>query len=142
MKRYMFAFATMILTGAVATSALAQENSSDVIATVEDGNTTIVFERGTQNLNLDELRAFDQVTRSDPDMAKMLARRPALITSDQFVGKYAGLQEFLGRYPDSRENFRENPGNYLTPVAGSAWTHAAPGMKEVGMLGHRGITKD
>jgi hypothetical protein len=141
MNRYMLAFLAMILASGVATSALAQENPADVIAVVEDGNTTIVFERGTQNLNLAELRAFDNAAKLNPDMTRALARKPALIGSGRFVGKYAALQEFLDRYPDARENIRRNPGNYVAPVAGSSWAHAAPGLKNVGTLGHGKRTK-
>jgi hypothetical protein len=155
MKRYAAAFATIVLTCAVAPIALAQDNSFAASAVVEDGNATIVSEPGTQNLPLDQLSAFDQVAESHPDMAKALARKPALIGSDKFVAKYPELQEFLSRYPDARENIRENPGNYLTPVSGSTWSQVAPGVKDGvmdgtakdaekdgGMMNGRGTRKD
>jgi hypothetical protein len=129
MKRYAAAFATILGACAFATLALAQDTSTVTNGTAKNSNPTIVSEPGTANLNLDELRAFDQIAQSHPDMAKALARKPALIKSDKFVSKYPDLQAFLGKYPDARDNIHRNPGDYLTPVSGSAWKHAAPGIK-------------
>ncbi len=129
MKRYAAAFAALVGACAFTTAALAQGSSTATNGSARDGNPTIVSEPGTQNLNLDELKAFDQIAQNHPDMAKTLARKPALINSEKFVAKYPDLQEFLGKYPGARDNIRHNPGDYVKPVSGSSWAHSAPGIK-------------
>jgi hypothetical protein len=129
MKRYATAFAAIIGACAFATVALAQDGSTATNGAATNGQVTVVSEPGTQNLNLDELRAFDQMAQNHPDMAKALARKPALINSDKFVAKYPDLEEFLGKYPDARDNIRHNPGDYVKPVSSSTWAHSAPGIK-------------
>ncbi len=128
MKRYASAFAAIVGVCAFATVALAQNNPTAANGS-KDGNPTIVSEPGTQNLNLDELKAWDQIAESHPDMAKSLARKPALINSKTFVSKYPDLEQFLGKYPDARDSIRHNPGDYVKPVSGSTWAHSAPGIK-------------
>jgi hypothetical protein len=111
--------------------ALAQDSpSAQVLGQVKRGNTTIVFERSNADLNLDQLGAFSEVASSDPGMAAKLARDPSLVNSDKFVSQHPALQQYLQKFPNAREDIAANPGNYLTPVSGSSWTHAPAGMKD------------
>jgi hypothetical protein len=109
--------------------AMAQDAPSAVTGEVHEGNTTIVFERGSVGPRLNQLSAFSKVTANDPKLAAMLARNPALIDKDSFVSGYPALAQYLQQYPEARADIRTNPGNYLTPVPGSTWNHAAPGIK-------------
>ena len=125
MKRFAFPCATIAMAAALAVPAFAQEVPSDVVGTVVLGNTTIVFVRGTAGLNLDELRAFDKVVSDDPSLARQLAKNPKLVANDSFSTEHPGLGEFLAKYPGGRDEIQENPGNFVTPVKGSTWTHTS-----------------
>jgi len=130
MNRLVYVFGTLGIVAMMSVPAFAQDASPSVTGVVQHGNTTIVFERSNADLNLDQLDAFNQVAASDPAMATKLARNPSLVNNEGFVGKHPALQQYLEKYPDAREDIAANPGNYLTPVSGSAWSHAAPGLKE------------
>jgi hypothetical protein len=131
MRNLVFAVSVMAIVGLISLSAFAQESSSSkVIGVVQNGNRTIVFERSNVDLNLDQLSAFSQVTSSDPALASELAKRPSLVNNESFVGKHSALQKYLEKYPDARADIVANPGNYLTPVNGSSWSHAPAGMNE------------
>jgi len=131
MRNLVFAVSVMAIVGLIPLSAFAQDSSSSkVIGVVQNGNRTIVFERSNVDLNLDQLSAFSQVTSSDPALASELAKRPSLVNNQSFVGKHPALQQYLEKYPDARADIVANPGNYLTPVNGSSWSHAPAGMNE------------
>jgi hypothetical protein len=125
MKRFAFPYAVIAIAVALAVPAFAQEVPSDVVGTVKLGNTTLVFVRGTAGLNLDELRAFDKVISDDPAVAKQLAKNPKLVANHSFLTEHPVLGEFLAKYPGGRDEIQENPGNFVTPVKGSTWTHAS-----------------
>jgi hypothetical protein len=126
MKRYATAIAAILISCGFATVGMAQTMSP---ANAPQSKPEIVTEPGNENLNLNELKAFDEIAKSHPDMAKSIARKPALIKSDNFVSKYPELQEYLSKYPDAREKIHDNPGDYVEPVAESSWKHALPGLK-------------
>jgi hypothetical protein len=132
MKRFVPAFGALAIAALVAVPAMAQEASSGVTGVVQEGNTTLVFERGNAGLKLDQLSAFNKVTETDPSLASALAKKPSLVDDDAFVAKHPALAQYLQQFPGARADIRDNPGNYLTPVAGSTWRHAAPGIKMSG----------
>ncbi len=130
MKRLAEALGAISFVALISLPAFAQSSSPQVMGTVQRGNTTIVFERSNEDLNLDQLNAFSQVTSSDPALASKLARNPKLVNNEAFVTKHPALQQFLEKYPNARDDIAVNPGNYLTPVSGSSWSHAPSGMKD------------
>lgn len=130
MTRLAYALSVMALAAFASFPASAQDSpASKVTGVVQNGNKTIVFESNSAGLNLDQIGAFSQVKASDPSLAEKLARNPQLITDDAFVSKHPALQQYLAKYPTARGDIAANPGNYLTPVNGSAFQHAAPGLK-------------
>jgi len=129
MKRFAFAVAVILVSGALVSNASARENGQRTWE-VKNGSTTIVFEPANgQDLNLRELRAFSRIANDDPAMAKALARNPKLIESDAFARRHPGLQQFLSRYPRAKESFIADPGNFVVPVAGSRWSKKAKQAK-------------
>jgi hypothetical protein len=132
MKRIAGAFAAFAIAAVMTAPAMAQEASSGVTGEVHRGNTTIVFERGSVGPHLDQMSAFSKLTANDPKLATALARNPSQIEDDSFVSKHPALAQYLQQFPDARADIRANPGNYLTPVPGSTWNHAAPGIKATG----------
>ena len=130
MKRLIVILASIAVPFSLSLPVFAQDSSKQVLGTVQQGNTTIEFQRSNAGLNLDQLNAFAQVSSSDPALASKLARNPALVNDAAFVSKHPALQQYLEKYPDARTDIVANPGNYLTPVNGSSWTHAPAGMKE------------
>jgi hypothetical protein len=132
MRRVACTLAAFAIAAVMAAPAMAQNATSDVTGEVHRGNTTIIFERGSVGPQLDQMSAFSKLVANDPKLAKTLARNPALIDNDSFVSKHPALAQFLQQYPDARSDLRANPGNYLTPVPGSTWNHAAPGIKPMG----------
>ena len=132
MRHLVIVLSAALLLGLSSARALAQEQPSDqsnVTGTVVQGNTTIVFERGGQDLHLQELRDFSQIAQANPKMASEIARKPSSVNDDSFVAKYPALQQFLNQYPNAREDIASNPGDFVTPVNGSTFQHALPGLK-------------
>lgn len=132
MRHLVIVLSAASLLGLSSAPALAQKQPSDqsnVTGTVVQGNTTIVFERGGQDLHLQELRDFGQIAQANPQIANAIARKPSCVNDEDFVSKYPALQQFLNQYPSAREDIASNPGDFVTPVNGSTFQHALPGMK-------------
>ena len=132
MKAFVCAIcATAIIVALSSLPAFAQESSGgNVLGVVQNGNRTIIFERGNANLNLDQLSAFGQLTASDSALANKLARNPSLVNDEGFVSRHPALQQYFEKFPNAREDIAANPGNYLTPVNGSSWSRASAGMRD------------
>jgi len=131
MKPFAYTICAMTIAAFMSFPALAQDSSSaKVTGVVQNGNRTIIFERSNVDLNLDQLSAFSEVTASDPALAGRLARDPSLVNNAGFVSKHPALQQYFEKYPNARQDIADNPGNYLTPVNGSSWSHAPAGMKD------------
>jgi hypothetical protein len=130
MTRFAYALSIVAVVALSCFPALAQDTpSSKVTGVIQNGNKTIVFENNSEGLNLDQIGAFAQVKTSDPALADKLAKNPKLVNDEGFVNQHPALQQYLAKYPSAREDIAINPGNYLTPVNGSSWSHAAPGLK-------------
>ena len=130
MTRLAYVPSTFALLALLCFPAFAQDSpASKVTGVIQNGNKTIVFENNSEGLNLDQIGAFSQVKASDPAVVDKLARNPKLVTEDAFVSKHPALQQYLEKYPMARDDIAANPGNYMTPVNGSSWQHAAPGIK-------------
>ena len=128
MKAFVCAIcATTTIAALVSFPALAQE--SKVLGVVQNGNRTIIFERSNAGLNLDQLSAFGQLTASDPALARKLARNPSLVNDDGFVNQHPALKQYFEQFPNAREDIVAHPGNFLTPVSGSSWSHAPAGIQ-------------
>jgi hypothetical protein len=132
MKRFASALAAFAIGALMAAPAMAQNAQPGVTGVVHQGNTTIVFERGSVGPKLNQMSAFSQLAANDPKLATTLARNPALVEKDSFVSKHPALAQYLQQFPDARADIVADPGNYLTPVPGSTWNHAAPGIKAMG----------
>jgi hypothetical protein len=133
-------FVGAIFCCALTASAFAQSASDKVGSpltwTKPDGTkVTLEAERGSVNLNADELHAFQAVKDADASVETQLAEDPKLVASDSYVSQHPALQQFLEQYPHARAEIQANPGNFLTPVAGSTWNASvvgdtrAPGSK-------------
>ncbi len=105
---------------------------SAVTGVVQNGNRTIIFERSNTDLDMAQLRAFSRVANDDPAVAAKIARNPQIVADNSYVSRHPALQQFLDQYPNAREDIQRNPGNYVTPVAGSSFQHALPGLRDNG----------
>jgi hypothetical protein len=76
----------------------------------------ISHEMTNQDLNQDELQAFDQVATANLKMSRRLAANPHLANSGSFLRRWPDLNNFFAKYPGSKERFLEDPGNYLADV--------------------------
>jgi hypothetical protein len=75
------------------------------------------------------LRDFANVKQGDSSVATDIARNPAVVQNPGYVAKHPGLQAFLAKYPNARDEIVANTGNFVTPVAGSKWnSHEAAGI--------------
>lgn len=118
MKSIVIALAATLI---CATSASATQHTITFPASRDHAEVTIVFEPGEANLNLGQLRAFDEAQHADPGIARDLATKPSLVASEDYIARHPALQQFLSLYPSAREEIEENPGNYVVPLPGSAW---------------------
>ena len=75
------------------------------------------------------LRDFQNAKAADGGIANAIARNPAIVNDANYVAKHPALQAFLEKYPDARAELVDNPGNFVTPVAGSKWnSHEVAGI--------------
>jgi hypothetical protein len=82
-----------------------------------------------KDINVQMLRDFGNVKQADPKIATDIARNPAVVDNAGYVGQHPSLQAFLAKYPNARQEIASNPGNFVTPVAGSKWnSHEAAGI--------------
>ncbi len=131
MKTILSVLAGVILSGAIALSAFAQ-NANDTVGmrqwTKSDGTqVTLEAKRGSANVDVGELRAFQNAKGADPSIAPQLAKNPKLIASSSYVRQHPELRHFLVQYPNAREDIQRNPGNFLVPVKGSTWNASVVG---------------
>jgi hypothetical protein len=126
---------------AFGTSALAQSSTSVTEQTVTQTTTTtqpkainsteidFLPASAASDINVRMLRDFQNVKAGDPNVGPAIAKDPARVQDAAFVGKHPSLQAFLEKYPDARQQIVSNPGNFVTPVAGSKWnSHEAAGI--------------
>ena len=104
MRRALSFAVALLLAGGLSAPAFAQ------------GQVIITHEMTNDDLNLAELRAFDQVAASNPRMARRLAANPLLANSSSFLDKWPELKDFFAKFPGSKERFLDDPGNYLVGV--------------------------
>ncbi|MGH7915468.1 MAG: hypothetical protein ACREPW_12605, partial [Candidatus Binataceae bacterium] len=106
MRRALSLTVALLLAGGLSAPAFAQA----------EPQVTITHEMTNQDLDMAELRAFDQVATSNPKMARRLAANPHLANNDSFLRRWRDLNNFFAKYPGSKERFLEDPGNYLAEV--------------------------
>lgn len=88
---------------------------------VQRGNTEIVFESaGKANLNIPQLKDFDDFAASHADVVSRLAHQPRLLDNQQFMSGHPELAQFVDSHPNFKDEFEANPGNYI---------HLAPGVE-------------
>ncbi|HUA33626.1 MAG TPA: hypothetical protein VMA09_08465 [Candidatus Binataceae bacterium] len=88
---------------------------------VQNGNTEIVFESaGKADLNIPQLKAFDDFAASHADVVSRLARQPRLMDNQQFMSGHPEFAQFVDSHPNFKDEFEANPGNYV---------HLAPGVE-------------
>jgi hypothetical protein len=106
--------AGVILSFAFAVSAFAQY-ANDTVGTRQwtkpDGTqVTLEAKRGSANVDVGELRAFQNAKAADTSIAAQLAKNPKLIASESYVSQHPELGHFLEQYPNAREDIQRNPG--------------------------------
>ena len=87
----------------------------------------ITHEMSTQDLNLAELQAFDQLATANRKMSRRLAANPHLADNESFLRRWPELNAFFAKYPGSKERFLADPGNYLADVS---MHHRQPAKKK------------
>jgi len=105
MRRTMYLTAALLFAGGFSAPVFAQPPQ-----------VSIGHEMTDQDLNVAELKAFDQVAISNLKMRRRLAANPHLANSDSFLRRWRDLNNFFNKYPGSKERFLANPGNYLADV--------------------------
>jgi len=105
MRRCLSVAAGLLLASAALVPAFAQ--AQEVI---------ITHEMTTQDLNLAELQAFQQLADNNPKMARRLSTNPRLAENNGFLRRWPELNDFFSKFPGSKERFLADPGNYLPDV--------------------------
>jgi hypothetical protein len=130
------AISAAFVLAALTTSARAQQSTTVTEQTVTERTVTrssaqpkeivtteIEFQPAAtaNDINVQMLRDFENVKQGDRKVASDIARSPEVVENASYVAKHPALQAFLEKYPDVRAEIVENPGNFVTPVAGSKW---------------------
>jgi hypothetical protein len=119
MKRLTSTLLAMTMLASVPIIANAQVGTARV---VQNGNTDIIFENaGKADLNVPQLKDFDDFAASHPDVVSRLGRNPELLNNNQFLSSHAELAQFVSQHPNFRNDFERNPGNYIR-LAPGVWT--------------------
>ena len=135
MKRIYFSIGALLLGAMLSAPAMAEEmtttttestttttnpapvtSSSDgqTLAVVRNGNITTEFKAaGTHGIDMDQLKPWSAFAAEHPAIAKQLAYKPALISSDAYAQKHPELGAFFSAHPDIRQAMIENPGNFV-----------------------------
>ena len=107
MKRSLSAMAAILLSGALASTAMAQTPT--------------------------EITNFNRYLDNHPAVAQQLAANPSLANNPQFLGNHPGLQNFLNTHPGVSSSLRTTPGQFMYREGHYEWAHgggpvsAAPG---------------
>jgi len=56
---------------------------------------------------------FAQMASQDPALIRQLSRNPHLVNDENFVNRHADLKDFFTKFPDAREHFLANPGDFV-----------------------------
>jgi hypothetical protein len=85
MRRTLSLSVALLLAGRLAAPVFAQPTPQVIIS----------HEMTTQDLNLAELAAFDQIAAANPKMAHRLAANPHLVNSESFLDRWPDMKNFL-----------------------------------------------
>ena len=86
---------------------------TNVLGSVVNGNTTIVFEAANPtDLDSQQLQTWGEFAEAHPRVANALAYKPTLINDQSYLSKHPELDTFLQQHPDIRNAMVENPGNF------------------------------
>jgi hypothetical protein len=82
---------------------------------------TIVFEAaGTHGLSIEQLSAFGKLASDHPEIARAIARDPAVVDDAAFVEQHPALKDYLAKFPDAAADIKANVGNYVVPERGQS----------------------
>jgi hypothetical protein len=129
MNRYyllLSAIAFSLLLAAPSWAQTAESNSSatgaqsgangQVLGTVQNGNTTIVFEpANNSDLDMARLQTWSNFAQDHPRIVHALANNPSLINNEAFLRHHPDLSAFFDQHPDVREAMQKDPGNFVAP---------------------------
>ena len=87
---------------------------SNVLGSVVNGNTTIVFEAANpSDIDSQQLRTWGEFADAHPRIASARASKPSLINDASYLNKHPEINGFFQAHPDVRDAMVENPGNFV-----------------------------
>ena len=78
-----------------------------------DRDTNPDKDRNRGDVTRGELANMDSFVDRHPEIAEQLRKNPALINNKEFVEGHPALQEFLANHPGVREEYKENPSQFM-----------------------------
>jgi len=121
MRRYILVLAAIVLSTSLAGLVAAQvapepsqaPAGGNVLGSVTNGNTTVVFEAATpSDLNLKALTTWDGFAVEHPQIARALAFKPSLMNDPGYLKKHPELSDFFQAHPEVRDAMAADPGNF------------------------------
>jgi hypothetical protein len=108
---------SLVIALALGGTAMAQESNANVLGTIKEGNTTIVFEQASsRDLPIKQYQDWEEFAQNHPGIVVQLRHHPALVRSDAWVRKHQALDNFFNEHPELRETMERNPGNFVAPT--------------------------
>jgi hypothetical protein len=87
--------------------------SVNVLGSVTNGNTTIVFEPANPiDIDTPALTTWDSFATAHPAIASALAFKPSLMNDIGYLNKHPELRDFFLAHPQVRNAMLANPGNF------------------------------
>ena len=106
----------IVLSGGLVGSAAAQPRASarnNVLGSVTNGNTTVVFEAASpRDIDSEPLLIWDAFAAAHPAIARSLAYKPSLMNDASYLSKHPELGLFFEAHPEVRDAMLADPGNF------------------------------
>jgi hypothetical protein len=110
---WLFPRASLAQTTASPAASQPAENAN-VLGSVVNGNTTIVFEPANPtDIDSARLQTWGEFAEEHPRIANTLAYKPSLMNDAGYLRRHPELSAFFGAHPDIRDAMADDPGNYV-----------------------------
>jgi hypothetical protein len=97
-----------------AAPALAQDSGGQPSHSIQNGNTTIVFQPAdSSDLNMAMYNTWNGFAQAHPDIVRQLSHKPWMMANEGYLKRHPELEQFFEQHPDIQSAMVADPGNFL-----------------------------